>query len=231
MVRYSTSVNPNRFGVINMYAIHTTPGFIIDSRPYSEAGKILSIFTRDFGLVQATAQGIRLEKSKLRYHTQEYSFGEFSLVRGKEFWRITSAQELENVHEESDDVDQPESTQIASARKTLRECSPTPELIARLALLLRRLLHGEEPHLQLFDIVKTCADFLKKEDLTDEQLKSLESLTVVRIMNSLGYVGADEEVIRFLQNNEITEALLDIVTTKRTLLNGEINRALRESHL
>ena len=74
-----------------MHAIHTTPGFIIGSRPYGEAGKMLSIFTRDFGLVTATAQGIRLERSKLRYHAQDLSFGSFSLVRGREFWRLTSA--------------------------------------------------------------------------------------------------------------------------------------------
>src|SRR5690349_11857408 len=74
-----------------MYAIHTTPGFIIGSRPYGEAGKMLSIFTRDLGLVLAAAQGIRLEKSKLRYSAQDYSFGTFSLVRGKEFWRLTNS--------------------------------------------------------------------------------------------------------------------------------------------
>jgi chromosome segregation protein len=74
-----------------MHPIHTTPGFIIDSRPYGEAGKLLSIFTRDFGLVTTSASGIRFEKSKLRYHSQDYSFGSFSLVRGKELWRLTSA--------------------------------------------------------------------------------------------------------------------------------------------
>ena len=77
-----------------MHPIHTTPGLIIHSRPYGEAGKLLSIFTRDFGLVLANAQGIRLEKSKLRPFIQDYSFGIFSLVKGKELWRLTSAQSV-----------------------------------------------------------------------------------------------------------------------------------------
>jgi DNA repair protein RecO (recombination protein O) len=106
-----------------MHTIHTTEGFIIDSRPYGEADKLLSIFTRDFGLVMATAQGIRLEKSKLRYYCQDYSFGTFSLVRGKEFWRLTSAQ--------GSDAPQP--------------AAPAEPLFARIAQLLRRLIHGEEP--------------------------------------------------------------------------------------
>ncbi|MEK9177832.1 MAG: recombination protein O N-terminal domain-containing protein, partial [Patescibacteria group bacterium] len=76
-----------------MYSITTTPGFIIDSRPYGEAGRLMSIFTRELGLVRATAQGIRLEKSKLRYSSQLYSFGIFSFVCGKEFWRLTNARE------------------------------------------------------------------------------------------------------------------------------------------
>ena len=79
-----------------MHPIHTTPGFIIGSRPSGEAGKMISIFTRDLGLVFASAQGIRFEKSKLRPFTQDYSFGQFSFVRGKEYWRLTSAQEEYN---------------------------------------------------------------------------------------------------------------------------------------
>jgi len=87
-----------------MYSIQTTPGFIIDSRTYGEAGKMLFIFTRDLGLVMAVAQGIRFERSKLRPFTQDYSFGEFSFVRGKEMWRLTSAQEFNESGEPSDIV-------------------------------------------------------------------------------------------------------------------------------
>src|SRR4051812_13786640 len=112
-----------------MHAIHTTPGFVIDSRPYGEAGKILSIFTQDLGLVSAIAQGIRLEKSKLRYYVQNYSFARYSLVRGKEFWRLTSAAESE-------------------------EGTWNAELVAKIAALLKRLLQGEEPHPELFELVK-----------------------------------------------------------------------------
>ena len=78
------------------YTIITTPGFIIGSRPRGEAGKLLSIFTRDLGLVLASAQGIRLEKSKLRYAARDYSFGEYSFVKGKEFWRLTDARDFVN---------------------------------------------------------------------------------------------------------------------------------------
>src|SRR3989344_7462999 len=119
-----------------MYSIRTTPGLIIGSRPSGEAGKIFSIFTRDLGLVRATASGIRLERSKLRYHTSEYSFGLFSLVRGKEYWRLTSAAE---------------SGGLVIGRDAGRGAGY--EIIFRMAMLLERLLHGEEANSELFDCI------------------------------------------------------------------------------
>lgn len=189
-----------------MYAIHTTPGFIIGSRPYGEAGRMLSIFTRDLGLVTATAQGIRLEKSKLRYHTQPYSFGTFSLVRGKEFWRLTSA---------------------ASGRG-----ARAGELAARVALLLRRLLQGEEPHPELYEHVEACARFMGGHaGLSADDLKALESLTVLRILHALGYVGDDDGLGAALASTDLDQGLLREAAGKRTAMNRHINKALAESHL
>ncbi|MES2216342.1 MAG: recombination protein O N-terminal domain-containing protein [Patescibacteria group bacterium] len=195
-----------------MYAIRTTPGFIIDSRPTGEAGKLLSIFTRDLGLVLATAQGIRFEKSKLRYHTQEYSFGNFSFVKGKEFWRLTSAAEGEG---ESQNIH-----------------TKTQEFFARLALLLRRLLHGEEPHPELFDVLEGSRQFIiSSPALTDDQMKTLESLVVLRTLHSLGYIGKDAGLTQYVQSTEITPTLLEEASKSRTLINQHINKAFKESQL
>jgi len=198
----------------DMYAIHTTPGFVIDSRPHGEAGKLLSIFTRDYGLVLASAQGIRLEKSKLRYYTQDYSFGNYSLVRGKEFWRLTSA-----MHD----------TNPRIARIPRIE---TQQLIARLALLLRRLLHGEEPHAELFQVIEACSDFLNQnESISIEQLKTLESITVLRMLHALGYIGKDAELNEVKDSNALSAGMLTSLAGKRASMNQHINKALRESQL
>jgi recombinational DNA repair protein (RecF pathway) len=210
-----------------MHQIHTTPGFIIDSRPYGEAGKILSVFTRDFGLVQATAQGIRLEKSKLRYHSQMYSLATFSLVRGKEFWRLTSAAPFRL-------------RQLSLTRKLLgRPASPSGrkeslryELIARLALLLRRLLHGEEARPEAFDALAGCLEFVSEhDDLDDQQLATLESLTVARILHWSGYIGDDKELNGHMKTFEITADLIEALKGKRSVFNQHINKALKESQM
>src|SRR6185369_11774060 len=74
-----------------MYHIYTTPAFVVYSTSHGESGKFLLLFTKDFGMIGATAQGLRLNQSKLRYHLQDSNFSNISIVRGKEIWRVTGA--------------------------------------------------------------------------------------------------------------------------------------------
>ena len=192
-----------------MYAIHTTQGFIIDSRPWGDAGKTISIFTRELGLVSATAQGIRLEKSKLRYHAQDYSLGIFALVKGKEFWRLTSAQ--------PDELFSSEGRAYAY-------------LSSRLAALLKRAIPGQEPHADLYDIVKSCLRFARtNEDLDRERLQTLESIAVFLALRALGYVASSIDLSSI--TIPVSAADLDAASTLRISMNRHINPALRESHL
>jgi recombinational DNA repair protein (RecF pathway) len=107
------------------YAVYTTRGFIVGSAPSGEASKSYSIYTEDFGLIHARAQGVRLLVSKLRYNLDDYAFGSFSLVRGKEFWRLTGAD-----------------------TRTL----PREHILvgARVLGLVKRLVQGEEKNEKLF---------------------------------------------------------------------------------
>jgi DNA repair protein RecO len=195
-----------------MHPIHTTPGFIIGSRPSGEAGKMISIFTRDLGLVFASAQGIRFEKSKLRPFTQDYSFGQFSFVRGKEYWRLTSAQEEYNTNSES--------------------TNGTQALVVRIASLLERLLHGEQPNPELFDCIEAANIFLGgSSDLNAEELETLESLIVIRMLHHLGYIGDAADLNGHVHSLELSKDLLQSLRGKRIAMNRHINKALRESHL
>ncbi|MFA6554595.1 MAG: recombination protein O N-terminal domain-containing protein [Candidatus Paceibacterota bacterium] len=206
-----------------MYNIYTTPGFVVGSKPHGEAGKIIFIFTRDFGMVTATAQGIRLEKSKLRYNLQDYSFGTFSLVRGKEFWRLTSgAEQVISSIEKGGPIESGPSNSSGQGK----------QLTARIALLLRRFLHGEENHPELFDCIRNGIQFLEKvSNITEEQLKTLESVIVFRMLELLGYIGKDSVLQGKLQSNSFSIELLDELASKRVVINQHINKALKESHL
>lgn len=202
-----------------MHNIYTTSGFIIDSRPYGEADKIISIFTRNLGLIKCSAQGIRLEKSKLRCHARDYSFGTFSLVRGREFWRLTSAQgkELRSTKYE-----------VRSTENKIRKSNL--ELSAKIAVVLKRFLHGEEANVELYECIDRCAE--AAEVYANEQYSTaLEPLIVLKILANLGYIPNSNQLAQFIDSKEISAELLKQVSIQKTYINQHINRALRESHL
>ncbi len=132
------------------YTVYTTEGFILSTSPHGEANRLYCIFTREFGVIYATAQGVRLAKSKLRGHLTEFSRASVSLVKGKEFWRLTSAQVIE----------------------TNRD-----PLYVQILSILKRLLQGEGEHTTLFDFLKEklCSDI----DETEVMLEILIQLGYV----------------------------------------------------
>jgi recombinational DNA repair protein (RecF pathway) len=120
------------------YSVYSTRGFILGSAPSGEASKVYWIYTEDFGLLRARAQGVRLSASKLRYNLDDYSLGLFSLVKGREFWRLTGAEK-----EALPQVD-------ASAK-------------ARVLHLVKRLVQGEEANQELFAALLSLAQGVTSE--------------------------------------------------------------------
>ena len=110
------------------YHIYTTRGIVLSERPVLEADRIYTIMTRNLGLVRAAALGVRKEASKLRGALEPLVLSKISLVRGKEYWRATSAE-------------------------VIRSIFPAPT-VARPLVLLEQLVRGEAPHPELFDAVE-----------------------------------------------------------------------------
>lgn len=187
--------------------IYTTPGFIVHSAPHGEAGKFYLLFTRDLGMIGTTAQGVRLSQSKLRYHTQDYSYGLFSVVRGKEVWRMTGAKEIEGI-----------GLLPVSNRK----------LFVRIISLLKRLLHGEEKNEKLFEIVEKLYMYLAS---SSDSLEYIEYITVLRILDCLGYLSHGAIFKDLISNTDITDDLLVQVENDKDIIIEEINNALKESQL
>lgn len=135
---------------------------MLSEQPRREADRTYNILTREFGLIKVAALGVRKEASKLRGALEPFILSSISLVRGKEYWRATSAESIISI--------------------------PSLPAIARPMSLLEKLIQGEAPHPELFDSVEqgvTSSDskdtmfevrlvskilyhlgYLKKEDLT-----------------------------------------------------------------
>lgn len=120
------------------YTIHNTDGLIISQRPLREADRVYSILTHDLGLIRGTAIGVRKDASKLRGSLEPLTLSSISLVRGKEYWRITAAE-------------------------VIKEIKSEPEILRPL-ILLEKLVQGESAHPELFDMVRDLTLNRKPDD-------------------------------------------------------------------
>lgn len=124
------------------YHIYTTKGIVLSEKPVREADRIYTVMTRDLGLIRATAMGVRKESSKLRGNIEPFSLAMVSFVKGREYWRLTSAELIKVV-------------------------SPSP-FIARPLALLEKLIQGESANQELFDMVEEAISSFEPPDDTFE---------------------------------------------------------------
>lgn len=180
------------------------------SKNYGENGRYYSIFTRDLGMVYASAQGVRKMSSKLRYVLQDFSYIKVDLVKGKDFWRVTSASKTNSLG-------------------GLIKNKGTFEVFSNVARLLKRLLAGEYPNQILFtDLVDSLSVLEKLEE--EQDLRNMEIIIVLRILNNLGYIGGDDKIDSLIKSPFEPALVLNVSKDRKEIL-GHINKALRETHL
>jgi hypothetical protein len=191
--------------------IYSTDGFVVKSSGTGEAAVIFHIFTRELGMVVATAQGIRLSTSKLRSYVHDLAFSHFSLVRGKDFWRLTGAS-----HARHDFLH-------TFSKQQLR-------LYAQILTLLKRLLQGEEKNSELFSVVENTFVFLQEHNLSHDQFGAFEHIIVLRILSNLGYINAEGDLEKLI-HEPLNLALFEIPPALRSKCVQAINHAFKVSHI
>lgn len=194
-----------------MYHIYTTKSIIIKSTFIGEANKNYFLLTQDLGFIKASAQGVRLCKSKLKGHLQDFCFIKISLVKGKNTWRIIGVETIK------------QGIFLKDIKKLI--------IIKNIFSLLLRLLHGEEKNEPLFYSVETFYLFLLKNELSLENIKNLEIITALRILYYLGYFKKTFDLSDFVKDYEFSIEILNLFNDKRKKAILEINNALRETHL
>lgn len=193
------------------HKIYHTEGFVIAGSNYGEANRYLFIFTRDFGLVRASAQSLRKATSKLRFSLQDFSYSRVDLVRGQEFWRVTNAKQI-------------------SGYEKFNKSPDAIKMLANIFRLIKRLCHGEEENPELFEYLKEIYAFLETEKLDGEDIKNFEAVSVLKILHCLGYIGDSKDLSIFVSSNLSHSMLGQAKLARRTLIE-EINKSLRESQL
>lgn len=125
---------------------------------------LVSLLTKEFGLVRARAEGLRKPGAKLAHALQTLDSCVVTLVRGKEAWRLSGALLTDSWVKERDRASR------------LRA--------GRVAGLLLRLVQGEANDLALYAIF---SEFLRAlPPLSEEGQDSAECLVAIRLLRTLG---------------------------------------------
>jgi recombinational DNA repair protein (RecF pathway) len=193
--------------------IYHTKAYVIGSVPVGEANRSLILLTEDLGLIQVSAQGVRLQKSKLRQSIQDFSFINVSLVRGKEVWRLTNAQKLISLFDKRVSIE---------IRKLLIE----------LLQFINRLTPRETPVSEVFELMNTYAGFcFEHKEIALQYIVELKASGMLRMLELLGYGTAEEILVPISKSAEITVSVLDAVRQHIKQCTLYIDQALRDSHL
>ncbi len=164
------------------YVTYTTQALVCGNFEQNTSDKSFLLFTRDIGMLFATAKSVREESSKQRCALQDFSRVRVSLVKGKQGWRIGSV----------------ESTQNDFSLAKDRDVRGSVVLLYR---LLRRFIRGEEAFPDLFDFTVEALD----EVLHPQTNRRLLDLYIqIRLMSMLGYVD-DSAIPSDLQNLSLAE--------------------------
>ncbi len=162
------------------YAIYTTEALVCGNYDNRTADKSYLLFTKDAGMLYATATSVREERSKQRYALQDFSLVRLSLVRGKSGWRIGSAEIESNIYN------------LALSREAR---------IAAISMvkLIRQFVRGEDPLASVFLDLKTALQNICNSDANPAIIADIFAL---RLLHKLGYIAEDEAFVDYLKAEE-----------------------------
>jgi recombinational DNA repair protein (RecF pathway) len=196
--------------------IYHTKGIVIEALNVREANKSYWIFTRNLGMILASAQGVRLAVSKLRFSLQPLSITEISLVRGRAGWRVVNAREISNIYWRIKDI--PQSVTMSS----------------RVLRLMRRLVTGEEKNEALFDRLFEGLMFLAGDvggvKPTTKQVMNLEFILVLQVLYTLGYFAPPTDLLWCI-NDTLSSEMVESMSDFRKEAIIHINSSIKETQL
>jgi DNA repair protein RecO len=189
------------------YKAYITEAIVCGSEDHNTSDKSYLLFSRDAGMVWATARSVREERSKQRYALQDFSHARLTLIRGKSGWKIAGAEPIVNVY----------------TRATKRE---TRAMVMRVVQLLRRVMQGETPHEHIFDdVIETLA----LGDHYDSD--KMERLMFLRVLYALGYIAKEAPYEQLLTDGKAGDVIQLLRDEHKATIEAVIDHALAQSQL
>lgn len=190
------------------YKTYTTEGLICGSTPSNTSDRSYLIFTKEAGMVWATAKSVREERSKQRYALQDFSHIRVSLVKGRSGWRIGSVESLGNAFLKAE-------TRAERGKVTF------------IFTLLRRYVHGELPLDRIFE--DTLSVLQGRVD--GFVWECVQQTYALRLLCDLGYVPSRPPFTALIERTSLAEACALYDASMKKDIDKAIKAASEASHL
>lgn len=134
----------------------TTDGLIIREQQTGEDDRLVTLLTRDYGVIRAFVRGAKRIKSKAQSSTQLFAYGHYSIYRGRDAYSIDEARPIEIFFDLRNDI---EALAIAQYFCELaNELAPVEDVAEDYLRLVLNALHmlakNKRPQAQLKAIVE-----------------------------------------------------------------------------
>ena len=156
-------------------------GIIIGEKPYSETSKLLTILTRDYGLISVMAKGAKRLKSDLRIFTDKLTYADFNIIYKKDKISTLVSATIKD--------------QLKSIKTDIKKISYTSYILE-----LAEQISKEHFSPRLYDLV--IAAIIKINDNYDPasimnivELKLLEFLGVMPVIDGCAMCGSKTDIL------------------------------------
>jgi recombinational DNA repair protein (RecF pathway) len=188
------------------YKTYITEALVCGSTNNNTSDKNYLLFSKEAGMLWATAKSVREERSKQRCALQDFSHIRVSLIKGKSGWRIGSVEALGNPFMQADTRVERGTVNFAISE-------------------LRRYVHGEVSLPRVYDdTFELLRDFRL---LHGDRASLIRDIFLVRLLSELGYIAPTSSWAKVVEVSTLHHALQ--VHTQE--MNISIRTAIKEGIL
>ncbi len=144
-------------------AVYHADALVIRSREFGESDRVLTLFSREMGKLQAVAKGVRKPKSRQRAGAQLFTYGDFLIHKGKTLDTVSQCSAKESFAHLWNDLDR---SFAATGIVELLDISTIPA----------------QPNRELFALTLTCLFLLEQFEAS-----LVLGAYALRLMTLLGY--------------------------------------------
>jgi DNA repair protein RecO (recombination protein O) len=151
-----------------MATIFATQGFIMAKRDFGEADRFYLIATRDFGVSEFFAKGVRKNSAKLKSGLELFNLSEIEFVSGKQNKTLTDVRILDSFPE------------IKKNQEKLK-------IVFEISEIFANLIKGETPESSFWNFLEEFFNLLKKTKAKDLNFLLFKYYFIWNLLRLLGY--------------------------------------------